>query len=440
MLRADDHGRAVALRAGTRLASAGRRALAKGDVPAAVNLLDRAAALLPDDANMRPALLVGLGIALRVSGDLARAERVLSEALAGAARDGDRSVELAAEVERLSLLLLSDPAETDRLREELEAAIAGLEDLGDDRTLAHAWTLMGLRFGMWRGQLARGEEALERALDHARRAGDRRQEAEILGQLGFAALFGPMPVADGIARCREVLERERDNRVVEPAISRYLAVLEARLGRFDEARTLAARTVELYDELGMRLFAQAASAMARGDIELLAGDFVAAEEVLRPGLDALEEMGDQGYRSSVAAFLARALFGQGRLDEAEEVAQRAEAAASPDDVWSQTLSRGTRAKVLASRGAFADAEQLGRDTVAVLQETDALELKAVALLDLAEVFVYAGGSREAALSAEQALSLYEQKGNVVAAERARELIGRLAVPPTTMANRAAPAS
>ena len=50
-------------------------------MPAAVNLLDRAAALLPDDANMRPALLVGLGIALRVSGELARAERVLSEAL-----------------------------------------------------------------------------------------------------------------------------------------------------------------------------------------------------------------------------------------------------------------------------------------------------------------------------------------------------------------------
>ena len=122
VLRADDHGRAVALRAGTRLASAGRRALAKGDVPAAVNLLDRAAALLPERCEHATG-------ATRRARHRARASRASSPARSacsrrrstGAARDGDRSVELAAEIERLSLLLLSDPAETDRLLEELEA-------------------------------------------------------------------------------------------------------------------------------------------------------------------------------------------------------------------------------------------------------------------------------------------------------------------------------
>ena len=228
----------------------------------------------------------------------------------------------------------------------------------------------------------------------------------------------PWPTA--IARCREVLERERDNRVVEPAISRYLAVLEARLGRFDEARTLAARTVELYDELGMRLFAQAASAMARGDIELLAGDFVAAEEVLRPGLDALERDGRPGLP------VERRGFSRDALSSARDGSTRRRRwRGAPKQPRHRTTSgrrrchAGRAPRYSRAAATFADAEQLGRETVAVLQDTDALELKAVALLDLAEVFVYAGGSREAAFSAEQALSLYEQKGNVVAAERAR---------------------
>ena len=44
--------------------------------------------------------------------------------------------------------------------------------------------------------VARGEEALERARLHARAAGDRRQEDEIVGRLGCAAWSGPQPVPD----------------------------------------------------------------------------------------------------------------------------------------------------------------------------------------------------------------------------------------------------
>ena len=66
----------------------------------------------------------------------------------------------------------------------------------------------------------------------------------------------------------------------------------------------------------MHVIAWAASALAYGDIELLAGDYEAAERELRDGSEALERMGERGYRSSVAAFRARALYGQGRLNEA----------------------------------------------------------------------------------------------------------------------------
>jgi predicted ATPase/class 3 adenylate cyclase len=439
LARVDEHAQALALRAGGRLATAGRRALAKGDMLAAVNLLERAVSLLPEDARLEPQW--ELGVALREAGELAGAARVLGEALEAAARRGNKQVELATLIERAALLLLSDPGGTDRLLEDVEAAVPVLVELGDDRTLARAWTLIGLRLGLWKGQFARGEEALGRALEHAVRAGDRRQEAEILGQLGFSAWAGPTPVLEAISRCREMLDREPGDRLIEPAVCRYLAPLEARLGRFAEARDLAARARDLYEELGMRLFANAAGAMAYGDVELLAEDYVAAERALRGGLEALEGMGERGYSSSVAAFLARALYGQGRLDEAEEAALRALESASSDDIFSQALARGTRAKVLASRGAHAEAEQLAREAVALVEETDALDLRGGALLDLADVLALAGRSGDAAACAEEARQLFERKGNVVSAERARLLLERAGGPGiTTAEGRAGPAS
>ena len=64
-------------RAATRLAAAGRRANARGDLPTAVDLLRRAEALLPDLDPDRLALLPELGEALCDLGDLAGAEAVL---------------------------------------------------------------------------------------------------------------------------------------------------------------------------------------------------------------------------------------------------------------------------------------------------------------------------------------------------------------------------
>ena len=49
----DDHGRALRSRASVRLGSAGRRALARGDMSAAASLLRRASALLEDGAERR---------------------------------------------------------------------------------------------------------------------------------------------------------------------------------------------------------------------------------------------------------------------------------------------------------------------------------------------------------------------------------------------------
>ena len=85
---ADD---ALAARAGAHLAAAGRRAFARGDMPAATNLLERAAALPAREGGY---LLLGdLGTALAEGGDLEHATEVLAEAIEQAREAGDRAAE-----------------------------------------------------------------------------------------------------------------------------------------------------------------------------------------------------------------------------------------------------------------------------------------------------------------------------------------------------------
>jgi class 3 adenylate cyclase len=79
---------ALARRAASRLAGAGRRALARGDMPAAVKLLERAVSLVPEKDPQHADMLLKLGIALAETGELDRADALLSERI----REGRRGV------------------------------------------------------------------------------------------------------------------------------------------------------------------------------------------------------------------------------------------------------------------------------------------------------------------------------------------------------------
>jgi predicted ATPase/class 3 adenylate cyclase len=421
--RVDEHAQVLAERGGQRLGAAGRRALEKSDTRAAVNLLERATGLLPTASPARLALLPALGFALTQSGELARADEVLGSAIELSKAAGDKRAELDATVERVALRLISHTEEgPESLLRTLDDAIPVLEELDDDRALARAWYLVGLGRYIWRCRFALGEEALGRALAHARNAGDRRQEGEIRTHLWYAAWVGPTPVPEAIARCNEILEATDHDRLVEAGALRAVASLTARLGEFQEARNLLARAREAYDELGMRLVASAIGAFGYCDIEMLAGDYAAAERELRSGFAALEEMGEKGYLSGVAGFLASALYAQGAYDEAERYAEICRRESFTEDVWVQVLQTSTRAKLLAQRGEHSQAETLGRAALSLCADTDGPDIRAGAALDLAEVLRLAGRQDEAPALIEEAIALYEQKGNVVAAERSRALL------------------
>ena len=81
-----DDNRELAGRAATLLTTAGRRAFRRGDMPASVNLLERAAALLATNDRARLGILNDLGYALFEVGRLERSDVVLTAAIESAAR------------------------------------------------------------------------------------------------------------------------------------------------------------------------------------------------------------------------------------------------------------------------------------------------------------------------------------------------------------------
>ena len=84
---------ALAHRAGEHLAAAGERAFRRGDMPATVNLLGRAAALPTPKGGAGLAALPELGYALFEIGEVEEASAVLAGARERARADGDRRVE-----------------------------------------------------------------------------------------------------------------------------------------------------------------------------------------------------------------------------------------------------------------------------------------------------------------------------------------------------------
>jgi class 3 adenylate cyclase/tetratricopeptide (TPR) repeat protein len=412
----DEETDRLARSGGERLRAAGRRAVARGDMPAAVNLLERAAALFDAGGIPDVDLLVDLGAAMRDLGDALGAESVLTTAAAAAEATGDERLSLRVLIERTILRMYLFQVEESEVLEVAEEATPVFEAAGDQLGLSRVWGLVAETHWML-SRFTAMEEALERTLQHAERAGDRRQVRWILGAMARVALVGRRPVEAGVARCLELRERARGEPTVVPVVDAMLAVLEAMRGRFSEARERYAASGAVVEEFGLKV-RRAQLGQYAGMTELIAGDAAAAERELRPGYDALSEMGEQSFLSTTAALLARAVYLQGRFDESERLTETSEHAASEDDLVSQVIWRGTRAKILARQGKAERAEQLAREAVSLARRTDFVNMLADALVDLSETMTLLGRPEEADRPLTEALAIYEAKGNVVSRDRA----------------------
>jgi tetratricopeptide (TPR) repeat protein len=383
----------LARRAAEKLSVAGRRANSRGDLPTAVGLLRRAEALLPRLSSERLELLPELGEALCDLGELAEAETVLAAAVSDASAAGDERAGVSAGLAQAYVGSFTDPeAGLERLRGLAEEAIAFFGSLGADAELARAWQALALvHVGAchWRS----AEEARREGLAHARAAGEHGLELRALSGLAYALYFGPAPASEAISQVEaSILPRVRGFPVAEGAVLGVLGGLLAMQGRFDEARELHRRGHEIFAQLGPAL-PVAEGALNAADTEMLAGDPVAAEALLRGAYAALQAVDETAIRTSVAAALALALHAQGRDEEALRFTEDSEATAADDDVQAQATWRAARATIVGSAS-------LAHEAVSLARGTDDPNLTAMALL--------------AAGSVDDAAALYEAKGNVAA--------------------------
>ena len=293
-------------------------------------------------------------------GYVAEGRRALEDALELAGRRPARAL-----LGLCSLRVFS--GNSDGLLDDVHEVLRAAEELGDPLTLAQAWNLLGRVEGTLLGSLARAEEAWQQALEHAERADLRAERAESIGWLMMAANFGPLPVEEGIARCRRFHDEAVDDQYIRGQRAGSSRARSRRCAATSRSRASSSREgLETIAGLGFSLRA-AMSTQEAFYVEMLAGDLDAAERIAREAYATLERMGERGYLSSAAALLAHALAGRAELDEAERFSRTSEDAAAADDAFSQVLWRSARAKIRARRGELAEAEALAREAVAVAE-------------------------------------------------------------------------
>ena len=417
----DDRAVELGIRASARLAAAGRRAVGRGDMPAAANLLERGLSLLPAEDPGRLDLAVDLGETLREKGDFARASQVLDTAIEQAGRAGDVARRAALTLVRLLVRKSTEPMGWEELAlEETQRAVDTFTAAADHASLARAWRLLGNIHGGV-GRFEAGRESVERAIAAARLAGDRRQETRSLPVLALCLLYGPQPADVAIARCEELLKTANGDQRAEAMIMSALAQLYAMRADFDRARALYFLSQARLADLGARVQAAAVSIYS-GRVELLAGDPVAAEDRTRPAYEALRAMGERATCSTLATILGEAMYAQGSFAEAEALTRVSEEIASRDDFDAQYRWRALRAKIAARTGAAFEAYELAREAERIVSQSDSPVEQANALMARGEVLRLSGRSADALPVFMQALERYEAKGDLVSAGRVRALL------------------
>jgi predicted ATPase/DNA-binding SARP family transcriptional activator len=408
---ADPKSRALSLRAAAHLETAGRAAHDRGDDVAAVNLLDRAAALLPGDDPALGRLYTSLGTAATEAGQFEKAKATLDHAQRITAADGDERQHAHARVQAFLLGLELDPngtaADITRTLPELRRVFdANHDDLGTCLTLQLEAALH------WNhARSCAAEDIWKCAAEYARRVNDRRQLVDILTWLASAALWGPTPAPEGMQRCKDYLDEIGNDSIGKAEILLNLAGLYAMQDDFAAAQATLNTAKSLLETLGPTM--TAAMIQPAALIAMLADDPATAETYLQLEYDSFYEMGERRFLATTAATLARAIAAQGprRYDEAIRLIAISREAAADEDLSAQAVNQGLYARILADRGRYHEAEELARSAASLAAQTDFLSEHADILLDLAHVLAALGHVTEAHATVAQAVDLYQRKGN-----------------------------
>ena len=421
----DAEGRQIGTRAAQRLGAAGRRAFARGDLPAATNLLERAAALREDGDPERIELQVDLGEAQLERGSLSRGHR---DARRGYDRSGrDRGCTTGSP--RLPQQEVHRDLCRRRGREPPRARSSCVcdSDLRSGRRSRRTGTRVAVA-DVVHGTAGRYDEAAaaaERVVEYGVAAGDARMATRGAQIYASAALVGTLPASEVRERCERLRAQVAGDRKAEAVILAVLAQVYAMQGDFARAREESERQRQMLAELGPSLNAISTS-IERARVESLAGDLPAAELELRADDAALAEIDERYFRSTVVGMLAGVLVELGRFEDAAAAVETARDLADEDDALSQILWRTAHARLLAEADNPDEAVAQAESAVALAADGDDIDLLGDVKSALGEVLLRAGRRDMAEPPLREALALYERKEDVASASRVRLRLETLA--------------
>jgi class 3 adenylate cyclase/tetratricopeptide (TPR) repeat protein len=400
-----------------RLESAAHRAILRDDSAAALNLIERGLALVPE-GEIYLLLEVDRLHGLFFAGQIQRAYESAGVLVERAAISGDRIAERAAAIEQGIYAAYVEPeGATNRLEHVIEEALPELEEAGDLLALYVA------HFG--RGSIGH----IRGHMDHAREAFD--QGAIVAGRLGLPHLQAwllPYQAAGrfhGTTHLLEMLDwaaEQETSGFTHPVLEIDCIFTLGMLGRFDEARTRSRALQAQLEDRGASVALALALGMQAPQTEQLAGDPTAALEFSKRGCAMLEKSGDRSWLSTALGFQGQIHYELGDFDAAFEAARRGEELGASDDAITQMLGRQVQAKVLARRGSFDEAERLAREACKMGDAVDMSVSKGEAYEDLGHVLYLTGKTAEAERAVERAIEIYDAKGAVAMTDRARRML------------------
>jgi tetratricopeptide (TPR) repeat protein len=405
----DDEGRTLAARAAHHLGAAGRRANDRADVGAAANLLGRATTLLPVDSVERLRLLNHLAYAVDQTGRMLEARAIAQELFERASALGERALAAHGRSYAVPNPFFDHEADKETAEVAYTELIEVFTELGDHAGLAQATRRLAL-VHRTRGQRRVAIIWLEKALEHALASDDMSTRRAVVNSLANDMPLSPIPVEEALERIDQLLAISGDDRVLQAAITRHRGALLAMAGRFDESRECGRWADPILDEAGVESLSWGSLGSA-SYARFLAGDVDGAARAIAEKWHAypVEDGKTQSLAISAAYVLANFYCDQGRWEDARRCID-----AYPNARLENPSRLSAEGRIAAHLGSFEKALELAHRAVEGVERTDLLNDRAARWLGLAEVQRAAGLEADADVSLENAIRLFEQKGNVAA--------------------------
>lgn len=351
----------LAHEAASALEGAGRRSLRRASFAVARRLLLRSAELEPTLGRRYLAAQAAWSLS-DVPSVRDEAHAVLEAARAEGARD----------IEGRSLVLLADLAlkyDSD-VPQARELAGEALETLPDDELqgIYDAHSVLA-EIAWWVGDAEAARKHRNAVIPIAQTTGRRDLESIALAHLGAVAnVEGNFAeTAELTTRALELAEASGSREALGWAKA-VAGSCAAAVNEFDRSESLLREALAAFDEIGAA--GRAGWTLSRlGGLELDRGNDTRAEEMLREAVRRLGATQERGYLVEAERQLAEALVRNGKLKEAERVAEHARATVGREDVWSFASTLHALGSVRAAQGRTAEAESLLREALTVIEPT-----------------------------------------------------------------------